>query len=168
MKMPVLGRFVCLAIAFAFAGCAAGTARPEAEGAENTVAASAASKPGGRREVVAIAEQMIGKPYRYGGSSPRGFDCSGLVQYSYTQAGYSVPRESIKQYQTSRDVKMSELQAGDLLFFRINGKISHVGIFIEKDRFIHAPSSGKKVVYGSLTNPYWRAHFVKAGRVEKR
>ena len=107
---------------------------------------------------------MLGKPYRFGGASPRGFDCSGLVYYSYNRAGYSVPRTSQLQYQQSLPVKLSHLQEGDLLFFRIEGKVSHVGVYLGENRFIHAPSSGKRVSIASLDNPYWKDRFTKAGR----
>ena len=118
----------------------------------------------GEHPATSIASQMLGKPYRFGGASPRGFDCSGLVYYSYNRAGYSVPRTSQLQYRQSLPVKLSHLQEGDLLFFRIEGKVSHVGVYLGENRFIHAPSSGKRVSIASLDNPYWRDRFTKAGR----
>ena len=83
---------------------------------------------------------MIGKPYRYGGSSPSGFDCSGLVMYSYKQAGLSLPHSTDKQRSASRVVKVAELRRGDLLFFNQEGKKhGHVGIYIGEGKFVHAP-----------------------------
>lgn len=115
---------------------------------------------------VAVAEQMLGKPYRYGGASPeRGFDCSGLVYYAYRRAGITLPRTSETQYRNAFKVSADNLKQGDLLFFRIEGKVSHVGIYIGGDTFLHAPSSGKAVSYGSLSNPYWQEHLLSAGRV---
>lgn len=111
-----------------------------------------------------IASQMLGTPYRFGGATPRGFDCSGLVYYSYSRAGYSVPRTSQLQYQQSLPVMRSHMKEGDLLFFRIDGKVSHVGVYIGDNRFIHAPSSGKRVSIASLDEPYWKQRFTKAGR----
>ncbi len=111
-----------------------------------------------------IATQMLGKPYRYGGASPSGFDCSGLVYYSYRKAGYKVPRTSQLQYQLSLPVKRTHIEEGDLLFFRIEGKVSHVGVYLGGNKFVHAPSSGKRVSIASLDNPYWRQRFTKAGR----
>jgi len=115
---------------------------------------------------VAVAEKMIGKPYRYGGASPdKGFDCSGLVFYAFRHAGIKVPRSSHTQFADAFPVDPHALRQGDLLFFSISGKISHVGIYIGHNTFIHAPSSGKVVSYASLNNPYWRDHLIKAGRL---
>lgn len=115
---------------------------------------------------VAIAEKMVGKPYRYGGASPeRGFDCSGLVFYSFRHAGIKVPRSSKTLYRDAFPVDPKSLRQGDLLFFNIEGKISHVGIYVGGNIFIHAPSGGKEVSYASLSNPYWKKHLVRAGRL---
>lgn len=115
---------------------------------------------------VAVAKQMIGKPYRYGGSSPQsGFDCSGLVYYSFKRVGMNAPRTTRTLYTNAFTVEPSALQQGDLLFFRIEGKVSHVGIYVGGNTFVHAPSSGKKVSYASLKEPYWRERLVKAGRL---
>lgn len=105
----------------------------------------------------AHAAAMVGKPYRYGGTSPAGFDCSGLVQFSYKQAGLALPRETADQRRASQRVKLAELKRGDLLFFDERGrKASHVGIYVGERRFVHAPSSGKSVRNDSLDNPYWK------------
>lgn len=106
----------------------------------------------------------MGAPYRYGGSDPEGFDCSGLVRYVYRQVGVWVPRTVREQRAYARKVPMVEIQAGDLLFFDIDdGKGRHVGIYEGHGRFIHAPSSGKQVARASVHNPYWRARLVAAG-----
>lgn len=118
----------------------------------------------GHPKVVAIAERMVGAPYRYGGNTPKGFDCSGLVYYSYRGAGYHVPRTTEGQFEQSGYVEPDALAPGDILFFRIEGKPSHVGIYAGRGRFIHAPSSGKHVQYSSLNNIYWRERLVKVGR----
>lgn len=112
----------------------------------------------------AIATRMLGKPYHYGGASPRGFDCSGLVYYAYHKAGYKVPRTSQQQYHDSLSVKRAYIREGDLLFFRIEGKVSHVAVYLGDNRFIHAPSSGKRVTIASLDDPYWKQRLTKAGR----
>ncbi len=110
---------------------------------------------------------MIGEPYRYGGAGPGGFDCSGLVYYSFRKAGISAPRTTNDQYSQSKRVPLSRLQAGDLVFFRISrNKLSHVGIYAGDGRFIHAPSSGKSVGYASLRAPYWRERLVGGGRLQ--
>jgi cell wall-associated NlpC family hydrolase len=108
---------------------------------------------------------MLGAPYRYGGESQHGFDCSGLVVHAYRNAGIRVPRTSSEQYRQAQRIVLAELQPGDLLFFRVSPpKISHVGIYDSGSSFIHASSSGKRVEYASLEDPYWRAHLVGAGR----
>lgn len=112
-----------------------------------------------------IAASMVGKPYRYGGRSPQGFDCSGLVHFSYLRAGLEVPRSTRSQRASSRKVSLSRLGRGDLLFFDQEGKrSSHVGIYLGRDRFVHAPSSGKRVRIDSLNDPYWQKHLVDARR----
>ena len=108
---------------------------------------------------------MLGVAYRFGGADPRGFDCSGLVQYSYKQAGLRLPRTTQALFRASQLVDPKHLQAGDLVFFTISSKkIAHVGIYADNNRFIHAPSSGKGVSYASLENPYWKNRLVAVGR----
>lgn len=123
------------------------------------------SETGAGPVAVHVARSMVGKPYRFGGASPRGFDCSGLVHYSFGEAGHAVPRETGALFSRARRVAVSDLRPGDLLFFRIDGKPSHVAIYVDEDRFVHAPSSGKQVSYGTLSNPYWKKRLVKAGRL---
>ena len=124
------------------------------------------SQPSPHR-VLAIAVDMLGAPYRYGGTSPRGFDCSGLVYYAFRKAGIHPPRTTLEQYRQSKRVPVSHLQLGDLVFFTISrGNLSHVGIYVGDDRFIHAPSSGKSVAYASLHDPFWRGRLVGAGRIQ--
>lgn len=116
-------------------------------------------------QIAARALAMSGKPYRYGGSSPRGFDCSGLVHFAHQEAGLSVPRTAELQFRHSQRVPRSALQPGDLVFFRIAGKVSHVGLYAGDGRFVHAPSSGKHVEVTTLDHPYWRRHLVGTGRL---
>jgi len=114
---------------------------------------------------VAVARDLVGAPYRYGGATPDGFDCSGLVYYAYAKAGIRVPRTSTEQYRRALPVRVAELRAGDLLFFRLYPpKVSHVGIYAGEGRFIHAPSRGKRVTTANLASPYWRERLVGAGR----
>ncbi len=122
-------------------------------------------------KVISIATkyalQMVGTPYRYGGNTPRGFDCSGLIHYSYARAGVTVPRTTSQQRKYSRPVARKDIQIGDLLFFNQSGKRwSHVGLYISDNRFVHAPSTGKTVHVASLTSRYWRRHFVGARRFD--
>jgi len=108
---------------------------------------------------------MQGKPYRPGGNSTRGFDCSGLVQYSYAQVNMQLPRNTEGLWAGSRTVSRSDVRPGDLLFFHQEGKRnSHVAIYVGSNRFVHAPSSGKRVSTASLTDRYWSQHFSAARR----
>ncbi len=112
------------------------------------------------------AQDMVGKPYRYGGSSPSGFDCSGLVQYSYSKAGLRIPRTTKAQRKSSLAIGADSMRVGDLVFFDQEGrKSSHVGIYIGAGRFVHAPSSGKRVRVDKLRGRYWKKHFVGARRM---
>ena len=114
-----------------------------------------------RHEVVRVAGQMIGTPYRYGGNNRSGFDCSGLVQYAYRKAGVHVPRTTASQLAQARVPERSNLLPGDLLFFEIDWQKSrHVGIYEGDGVFIHAPSSGKRVSRASLENPFWGKRLV--------
>lgn len=112
------------------------------------------------------ARSMVGKPYRYGGYTPqRGFDCSGLVYFSYRHAGLSVPRNTHGQKRAAHPVPYREMRKGDLIFFSQSGRrYSHVGIYLGHHRFVHAPSTGERVRVDSLDSPYWRRHFVDARR----
>jgi len=115
--------------------------------------------------VVQTAKRQIGAPYHYGGSTPRGFDCSGLVHYAYQHAGIEVPRTTGGLLRRAQPVPLSKLRPGDVLFFRVAPpKISHVGLYVGNGRFVHAPSSGKSVSYASLNEKYWSRHIVSAGR----
>jgi murein DD-endopeptidase len=111
------------------------------------------------------AVKMVGKPYRYGGSSPSaGFDCSGLIQYTFRQAGVVLPRSTAEQRRAF--IRVSNLREGDLLFFDQEGKRnSHAGIYVGKGHFVHAPSSGKRVRIDRLDSPYWRRHLSEIRRV---
>ncbi len=122
-----------------------------------------APSPEMRRNIVQTARAQIGTPYRYGGSSPGGFDCSGLVMYVYRKNGIDIPRTATDQFIEGRRISRRNIQPGDLVFFRISGSgVSHVGIYAGRGKFIHAPKPGKRVSYASLTNPYWSRHYYGA------
>ena len=112
----------------------------------------------------AIALNQLGTPYRYGGSNPTGFDCSGLVQYSYARAGLPLPRTTRALWNHAEPVDSRRIRPGDLLFFEISGKMSHVGLYLGNGRFVHAPSSGKVVSVESLHSDYYSRAFMRAGR----
>lgn len=120
-----------------------------------------------RERLVSIALGQRGVPYVFGGSSPRtGFDCSGFVQYSYERLGLRIPRNSYEQYRLSTPVYINRLQPGDLVFFRTrNIFVSHVGIYLGDNRFVHAPGEGRPVSIDSLDSPYWRKRLVGGGSI---
>ncbi len=111
-----------------------------------------------------IALQQVGVPYRYGGQTPSGFDCSGLVHYSYDRAGKAVPRTTAQLWSGTTPVARADMQVGDVLFFSIAGKMSHVGLYVGNGRFVHAPSTGKTVSVASLSSAYYQTAFLRAGR----
>jgi cell wall-associated NlpC family hydrolase len=113
------------------------------------------------------AAKMVGKRYRAGGATPSaGFDCSGLVQFSFRQAGVAIPHNTERQRQASRPVRLADLRRGDLLFFNQEGKKhGHVGIYLGAGKFVHAPSSGKTVRRDQLDSPYWKRHLSEARRL---
>jgi cell wall-associated NlpC family hydrolase len=117
---------------------------------------------GERAAVVAL--RQIGVPYVYGGSTDQGFDCSGLVQYAYASTGRRIPRTTTEQWRQLTPVKNAEMRVGDLLFFRIGGSVSHVGLYLGDERFVHAPASGRQVSIEALNSDFYRRAFVRAAR----
>jgi cell wall-associated NlpC family hydrolase len=119
-----------------------------------------------RDEIVDTAHSFIGMPYQWGSCSLQNnsFDCSGLVLAVYQLNGLNVPRTSQDQYFNGQTIMKEDLQKGDLVFFNNsgNGRITHVGIYIGDDRFIHAPGTGKTICTDSLSNSYFRDHFYGA------
>lgn len=118
------------------------------------------------RRVSELALGLIGTPYRYGGADPReGFDCSGLVFYTYTRAGLDIPRTSQAQFKAARKISIEQADRGDLVFFQDQEKLSHVGIYLGDGRFVHAPATGRRVSVASLQAPYYQRHLVAVGRL---
>lgn len=116
-------------------------------------------------EIVRLADGELGAPYLYGGDTPRGFDCSGLVYYVFRRAGLTVPRTANHQLYASHPVDLRDLRPGDLVFFQIAGNLQmHVGIYVGKGEFIHAPENGRPVSYAQLGDPYWKTRLIGGGR----
>lgn len=130
-----------------------------------TATASYATGKGNGKKLVNQAAKYLGVKYVYGGTSPSGFDCSGLVQYCCRQLGVSVNRNASSQYSNGVAVSRSNLQEGDLIFLSKGGRISHVVIYAGNGMVIHAPRTGKSVCYQSLTSLCSSLHYVGARRV---
>ena len=120
-----------------------------------------------REKIIQIAFNFYGYEYISGGNSFwTGFDCSGFTQYVYSLAGIKIPRSVKAQYVFFKKIKRKTLKKGDLVFFvGIDGTPSHVGIYIGKDKFIHAPSPGKRVKVDSLNRKYFKYRFICGGTI---
>lgn len=122
-------------------------------------------------EVAIRAMSMIGKPYRWGGSSPRaGFDCSGLAKFAWEKAaGVKLPRQAAQMSRVGHKVRKRRLVPGDLVFFNTQRRrYSHVGIYVGSGRFVHAPARGKKIRLAKMSNPYWSKRYNGARRPKHR
>jgi len=139
----------------------------------DAVAATTSRAGGARtaRRAVATGDDYLGVPYKWGGTTPRGFDCSGFVQYVYRENGVRLPRTSRQMAHAGRSVpaRVASLRAGDLMLFRgRNGVISHVALYAGNNQILHSSSSGHGVRYDNLSSSrgrYYTSHFVKARRV---
>lgn len=115
--------------------------------------------------------KQVGKPYRWGGSSPNtGFDCSGLIYYAYKDViRIKMPRTANEMYhlRDAAPVKLRELESGDLVFFNIanRGVADHVGVYLGNGKFIQSPRTGEEIRISMLDNDYWQNHYVGARRV---
>jgi cell wall-associated NlpC family hydrolase len=150
-------------VAAATAACAS-SGRVASPGAP-TAAPRAGTAPFGER-VAATALDFRGVPYRNGGATPAGFDCSGLVQYVLAHHGLTVPRQTRDQFTAGVRVSRRAIRAGDLVFFStVAAGASHVGIALDSDEFVHAPSSRGVVRVERLETEYWRRRFLGARRL---
>ncbi|MDR2604001.1 MAG: C40 family peptidase [Desulfovibrio sp.] len=145
---------VCLLLAQS-AGC---SLRGAGGGGEGAASGRAVSK---------VALSAVGVPYRIGGSTPeKGFDCSGLVFWAYARNGVKVPRTAAEQSGTGSSVHRSELKPGDILVFRIKSGL-HTAVYVGENRFVHSPSSGKKVRVDSISGDYWKTRLIAARRIRQ-
>jgi len=118
-----------------------------------------------RNEIIRTAERFVGVPYKWGGESTvSGFDCSGLTMAVYQLNGLDLPRTSGEQWTAGRPIDDRELSKGDLVFFATRGgaKVSHVGIYLGGDAFLHAPSRGNPIQVASLSSDYYRVRYLGA------
>ena len=161
--MPELRlRFPILALVALLAACSSHPHRAEPQLQPGTPRADAANA------VLFRAIALVGTPYHYGGNTPQGgFDCSGLVGYVFQDAaGVALPRTSGEMGDLrTRKLDRYDLVAGDLVFFAEGRHISHVGIYVGEQRFVHAPNSGGTVRLDRLDGAWWNEHFVYGKRV---
>jgi cell wall-associated NlpC family hydrolase len=131
--------------------------------ADEPARAPSAASAGTANDVLFRAMALVGTPYHWGGNTPEGgFDCSGLVGYVYRHAAYmQLPHSSREMAAMSglKVARMTDLASGDLVFFGSGGGVSHVGVYVGKGRFVHAPNSGGTVRLDDIDGPYWRDHF---------
>ena len=118
-------------------------------------------------QVVSLAQNYLGYAYVYGSSGPYSFDCSGFTSYIYKQFGYTLNRSAADQLSNGVSVSYSDLQAGDLVFFRANTTkaASHVGIYIGNGQFIHASTNTYQVIISDLSSGYYNGVYVGARRI---
>ena len=151
-------------------GKGSGASEPENNNStpEYTTPGSSSSAAEGQR-IADTAKKYLGVRYVWGGASPSGFDCSGLVYYVLKTLGYSPYRTPADQYRQGTHVSKNNLQAGDIVFFQNTGGvgITHVGIYVGEGKFIHAPNSRSVVSFADLTSGYWGQHYYGAKRMSK-
>lgn len=175
----LIGVISAVAISMGITSCSStkhATAREVNHGGSTnrTTAQTTPFKPQGKlpeqaKGLITEANKWLGTPYRYGGNTRNGVDCSGFVLQVYNNAlDIKLPRNSAKQYEFCSQVKPSDLIAGDLVFFatsRGSSGVSHVGLYVGDGKMIHA-SSSKGVIVTNITDDYYKRTFVGAGRVE--
>ncbi|MBK7712408.1 MAG: C40 family peptidase [Bacteroidales bacterium] len=119
-----------------------------------------------RNSIISKAHNYLGVSYRYGQSSEKGFDCSGFVKYIFRNFGLELPHSSYSLYKISKHIDTAEAQSGDLVFFITRGKgVSHVGIYLGNNQFIHSPGRGRTVSIDSLSADYYKRRLVGFGSV---
>jgi cell wall-associated NlpC family hydrolase len=173
MMPNVTAKMRIVPILLMLAGCASAPdpqTAPPMQNPRDWDGAGGASSMRNRGEALAdFALRLRGIPYRYGGATLDGLDCSGLVFYAHRQLGLSVPRTSREQAEEASGIKPRKLQRGDLVFFKIDSrKVNHVGIYIGEHRFVHAPGAGKPVTINSLDDEFYADRFFSAGRYWNR
>jgi len=155
---------ICFGFSVALAGCSLLAKEPVPIGESPTTERPISERPAESsrgQTVAALAKRHVGAPYRWGGSSPSGFDCSGFVRYVYAQVGVSLPHNAAAQYGYGVPISQDQLEPGDLVFF---DGLGHVGIYIGGGQFIHSPHTGDVVKISSLTG-WYASTYVGARRI---
>lgn len=149
-------------LALALGGCASNRQLPSGAGVpvESVHSSETAAK------LWQVYERYAGAPYEYGGTSAQGFDCSGFILTAFREGlDRQLPRTTSQMLRYGKVIATTEVQPGDLVFFRIRGKEQHAGIYMGDDRFIHA-STSVGVTLSELDGYYWKARFTQARRFE--
>lgn len=160
--------FPALALTFMLVGCGRSPVRPDRPAPTTVVVPAGTSAIDASNAVLFRAMSLVGTPYHWGGNTPvSGFDCSGLVAYIFRDAAaVKLPRQSSAMGAIGgRQLSRRQLQSGDLVFFAASRSISHVGVYVGEQRFVHAPNSGGTVRLDSLDGAWWKDHFVYGKRV---
>jgi cell wall-associated NlpC family hydrolase len=164
MPLSLSSRVPVLALALALALCAAATptAAQAWEGRPEPWTKTDAPTPTKGELAARFALDEVGVPYQWGGESPSGFDCSGLVRWAYGQVGIDLPHSSYALYSEGRRVSGSNLAPGDILFFE---GLGHVGLYLGRGRMVHAPQTGRNVEVVRLASTNYGTRLVGARRV---
>ena len=129
------------------------------------VSSNQSSSSGGNSKLVELAKSKLGCKYVWGATGENTFDCSGLTYWCHKQIGISIPRTSLEQSRSGKSVSKSDLQPGDLVFFKTtSAPVGHVGMYVGNGQFIHAPNKSKPVKYDSLSSSYYSSRYVCARR----
>ena len=129
------------------------------------VSSNQSSSSGGNSKLVELAKSKLGCKYVWGATGENTFDCSGLTSWCHKQIGISIPRTSLEQSRSGKSVSKSDLQPGDLVFFKTtSAPVGHVGMYVGNGQFIHAPNKSKPVKYDSLSSSYYSSRYVCARR----
>jgi len=164
--------FYSLIIALIFTGCSRKPhTKPKHTSHKNTIKKSYSVKQSNQNNSSTLNRLYTqyrgwkGTPYKYGGLSKRGVDCSGFIYQSYKDVfNISLPRSTTEQVKQGKRVYINQLHAGDLVFFKTGRNVRHVGIYLEKGKFVHA-SSSKGVIISSMHTGYWKDSYWQARRI---
>lgn len=166
MKLTLCARTAAALALAVVSGCATSNAVPVPRPFPGAATATGSRAGATRTRIVDHALRLLGAPYRDGGETPAGFDCSGFTRYVFGLAQVVLPRLAQEQARVGAALSTRESRPGDLIFFTtIAPGASHVGIVLDGDRFVHAPTSEGVVRIESFTTPYWKARVVGVRRV---
>ncbi len=165
-------RYVWCPLLLVLAGCAIRPGatpqpfpRPHLAPADRPVPSSLGGRPA-PDAITSTALEYLGVPYRWGGTTPRGFDCSGFTYYVFSRHGMELPRVAAHQYRVGKSIDRTSVEPGDLLFFEtIAEGPSHVALALDGDQFVHAPARRGQVRVERLSSHYWASRYLGARRV---